>query len=70
MIEIHGSTGGTQTLRLFSVKYLFGEAAGKALLWVENITDFWRFCYLNIPCLRINIALIFMSSSSEEFTHK
>ena len=24
MIEIHGSTGGTQ--RLFSVKYLFGEA--------------------------------------------
>ena len=32
--------------------------------------DFWRFCYLNIPCLRINIALIFVSSSSEEFTHK
>ena len=36
----------------------------------KNITDFWRFCYLKIPCLRINIPLIFMSSSSEEFTHK
>ena len=32
------------------------------LKWVKNITDFCRFCYLNIPCLRINIALIFMSS--------
>ena len=30
--------------------------------------DFWTFCYLNIPCLRINITLIFMSSSSNEFT--
>ena len=37
-------------------------AAGKALKWVKNITDFCRFCYLNIPRLRINIALIFMSS--------
>ena len=45
-------------------------AAEKALMWVKTITDFSRFCYLNIPCLRINIALIFMSSSSEEFTHK
>ena len=45
-------------------------AAVKALKWLKNITEFWRFCYLNIPCLRINIALIFMSSSSEEFTHK
>ena len=45
-------------------------AAGKALKWVKNITEFWRFCYLDIPCLRINIASIFMSSSSEEFTHK
>ena len=25
------------------------------LLWVKNITHFWRFCYLNIPCLRMNI---------------
>ena len=31
-------------------------------MWVKNITDFGRFCYLNIPCLRINITLIFMSS--------
>ena len=38
-------------------------------MWVKNITDFGRFCHLNIPCLRINITLIFMSSSSEEFTH-
>ena len=34
-------------------------------MWVKNITDFWRFCYLNIPCLRINITLIFMRSSCE-----
>ena len=32
--------------------------------------DFWRFCYPNIPCLRINIALIFVSFSSKEFTHE
>ena len=38
----------------------------KALMWVKNITDFGRFCY---SCLRINITLIFMSSSSAEFTH-
>ena len=31
--------------------------------------DFGSFCYLNIPCLKINITLIRMSSSSEEFTH-
>ena len=29
--------------------------AGKALMWVKNIADFWRFWYLNIPCLRRNI---------------
>ena len=34
-------------------------------MWVKNITDFGGFCYLNIPCLRINITLICMSSSSE-----
>ena len=33
---------------------------------VKNITDVERFCYLDIPCLRINITLIFMSSSNEE----
>ena len=33
-----------------------------------SVTDFLRFCYLNIPYLRINITLIFMSSSSNEFT--
>ena len=38
-------------------------------MWVPNVTDFLRFCYLNSPCLRINITLIFMSSSSNEFTH-
>ena len=34
-------------------------------MWVKNITDFGGFCYLNIPCLRINITLICMSSPSE-----
>ena len=29
-----------------------------ALMWVKNITNFGRFCYPNIPCLRINITLI------------
>ena len=33
-------------------------AAGKALMWVKNITNFGRFCYLTIPCLGINITLI------------
>ena len=42
---------------------------GKLDIWVENITDFWRFCYLNIPCLRINITSIFFSSSSDKFAH-
>ena len=27
-------------------------------MWVKNITNFGRFCCLNIPCLRINITLI------------
>ena len=39
-------------------------------MWVKNIAVFWRLCYLNVPCLGINITLIVMSSSSEEFTHK
>ena len=43
--------------------------ARRAVMWVKNITDFGRFCYLNIPCLRINITLIFMRSLSDEFTH-
>ena len=37
---------------------------------VKNVTNFLRVCYLNIPCLSINITLIFMNSSSDEFTHK
>ena len=45
-------------------------AAGKDLILVKTITDFCRFCYPNIPCLRMNITLIFMSSSSEEFTRR
>ena len=27
-------------------------------MWVKNITNFGRFCHLNIPCLGINITLI------------
>jgi len=39
-------------------------------VWFKNvILIFVRFCYLNIPCLRITITLIFMSSSRDEFTH-
>ena len=41
-------------------------AAGKALMWVKDVL---RFCYLNIPCLRINSTLIFMSSSNDEVTY-
>ena len=32
-------------------------------MWVKDVL---RFCYLNIPCLRINSTLIFMSSSNDE----
>ena len=44
-------------------------AAEKAVMWVKDVTNFLRFSYPNIPCLRINITLIFMSFSSDEFTH-
>ena len=50
------------------ISKLLRDAAKKALIWVKNVTDFLRFCYLNIPCLRINITLIFLSSSSDIFT--
>ena len=45
------------------ISRLFFLGAEKALIWVKNITDFWRFCYLNIPYLRMSITLVFMSSS-------
>ena len=48
----------------------FSRRLGKLLCGLKTLRIFWRFCYLNIPCLRINIALIFMSSSSDEFMHK
>ena len=54
------------TLGQLKPRFILAERFLAGLIQV----DFWRFCYLNIPCLRINIALIFMSSSSEEFTHK
>ena len=41
----------------------------ETLMWVKNITDFGRFCYLHIPCLRINITSTFMRFLREEFTH-
>ena len=28
-------------------------------MWVKNLTDFLRFCYINIPCLRITTTLAF-----------
>ena len=50
--------------------YLYEFSVRKvSSLWVENGTEFLRFCYLNISCPRINITLIFMSSSSDEFTN-
>ena len=42
-------------------------AAEKAIMYVEKVTDRLRFCYLKLTCLWINITLIFMSSSSNEF---
>ena len=35
----------------------------------KKVTDFLRFCYLNIPCIRIVIIIFLMSFSSDEFTH-
>ena len=35
-------------------------------MWDTDITEFLRFCYLNIPCLKINITLTFILSSSYE----
>ena len=31
-----------------------------------NVTDFFRFSYLNIPCLGLNITLIFINSQSSD----
>ena len=43
------------------------DGSRKALTWVKNITQFWRFWYLKKKtCLRINITLIFMSSSRKD----
>ena len=33
--------------------------AWKALMWVKTYSDFGRFCYLNIPCFRINTVYYF-----------
>ena len=49
----------------------FSLRRGKLLCGLKMLpisTDFYRFCNLNIRCLRINITLIFVSSSSNEFT--
>ena len=47
------------------------RAAEKARMWVKNVTDsVFRFYYLNIPWLRINITFIFMSFSRDEFMRK
>ena len=35
-------------------------------MWHKNIADSGRFCYLNIPCLRINIALTVMSPQAKK----
>ena len=43
--------------RLWVTRHLAGGREG-SYIWVKNITNFGRFCYLNIPCLRINITLI------------
>ena len=45
----------------------FSWRPGKLLCEFKNVTDFPRFCCLNIPCLRIEITLIFTSSESDVF---
>ena len=50
------------------VLYLYMKVKKKPAK-IKFFTGLGRFCYLNFPCVRINITLIFMSSSSEEFTH-
>ena len=67
------------TLSLFIQKFFVRKGSsfcarglwrlGKLLMWVEKVSNFQRFWYLNIPCLRINVTFTFMSSSSAELTH-
>jgi len=38
-------------------------------VWFKYFIKFLIFCYLKIPCLRINITLVFMSSSCDEFMY-
>ena len=44
----------------------FSWRPGKLLCGLKTLPILRRFCYLNITCPRINITLIFMSSSSED----
>ena len=37
-------------------------------MWVKNITNFGRFCYVNIPCLRINITLSLYAAGKKTAT--
>ena len=41
----------------------------KLLCGLKTLLIFWDFAILNILCLKINITLIFMHSSSDEFMH-
>ena len=76
VLQIFGSKGffvlRYRTLEFpgFCVTRHLADGQESSYMWVKNITDFGRFCYLNILCIRINITLIVMSSSSEGFTHK
>ena len=63
----------TAAKQLYSYKFLVQKYVWcwESSLWVKNIADFWRFWYLNIPCLRRNIAYSSCDflKRSNKFTH-
>ena len=48
----------------------FSWRPAKLVCGLKTSLIFWDFAIRKISCLRINTTLIFMSSSSDEFTHK
>ena len=63
---------GRLNVRVFEWRVRLARAAWKAILWAKNVlTIFWDFATLTfLNCLRINITLLFMSSSSNDFVGK
>ena len=42
----------------FAIEYALAGVSwrpGRPVMWVFNVPEFLRFCYLNIPCLKVKL---------------